>query len=554
MIDLTTAAIGTAHPGATCCWCAGPLVVAQVLQLRCWVCPTDWRRQVAHATIVKAASKEHAKLLGVTIGTEVCLDVPLPSQAQIEERIAAFRTEYPGKRLNLTWGGQAGPGKTHGIRWLLYRRSLQTPHHEALLLRENWEQLEKTHIRKMKEELPKLGARLVDRTANFANGAYIDCGHMADQEAIGRYLSTGYGIIAPDEASLYPVDHEGIPVIAELSTRAREAWVGLDGQKTVPLFIPVTNPGGPSAFWLLDMCIDHTPDFERFPALAQENADGTPVYNPDHWQYQAAKLDDNPYMRPDYATTDLAVLSKFRYEQLRHGDWHVFAGQFFSKWNERKHLADMDLPAGLTWFTAMDWGSLSPGCVLWFAVLPDRRVYLRSELKFQGDDVAEVADKIKRRESELGITGKVSYRVGDPAMWIKDAKTKGVHLVGESIADTFRLHGISLRQADNDRVNGWARCLQLLRDAPDGTPWFQAHPDCRYFARTIAAARSDKSNPEDVDTSGDDHALDAWRYGAMSRPSPRAGSAVGTLPVGSIGWWKTRMQPKTGVLSRPNAA
>jgi len=553
VIDLDTAPIGTPHRTAICCWCQRPLVVAQVLQLRCWVCPVDWGRQVAHATIVKAASKEHAKLLGVSVGTEVCLDVPLPSQAQIEERIAAFALAYPGKRFNLTWGGQAGPGKTHGIRWLLYRRSLRTPHHEALLLRENWEQLEKTHIRKMKEELPKLGAKLVDRTAVFANGAYIDCGHMADQEAIGRYLSTGYGIIAPDEASLYPVDTEGTPVLAELSTRARETWVMIDGARSVPLFCPVTNPGGPTAPWLLDMCIDHTPDYEHYPALAGVNPDGSPVYNPDHWQYQAARLDDNPYMREDYATTDLATLSKTRYEQLRHGDWHVFAGQFFSKWNERRHVVDLDIPPNVSWFTSMDWGSNKPGCVLWWAILPDGRLYLRSELKFQGDDVSEVAVKIKAREKALGIR-QVTKRLGDPAMWIKDGKTKGTKLIGESIADTFSRHKIPLLQANNDRVNGWARCLQILRDAPDGDPWCQVHSDCRYFIRTIAAAKSDKADADDVDTTGDDHALDAWRYGAMSRPMPTTFAKAAPIVEGSLGWYKAQQKEPGGILTRRRRA
>ncbi len=529
---LKDAPVGTAHATAKCCWCASPLIVAQVLQLRCWVCPVDWRRQVKHALMVIAQGKEHAKLLGVPQGTRVCLDVPLPSQVQIEDATAK----------NVLWGGQAGPGKSHGVRKFLYRRSLAVPGHLSLLLRENWDQLDKTHIRNMQAELPLLGARMADRTAIFPNGSFIDCGHMADADSVSRYLSTEYGCIVPEEASLYPVNSEGISPLAELSTRARTEYPNTQGQIVEPKFVPVTNPGGPSHSWLMDMFVDHTPDFETFPALK-----GT--YRPDDWVYIPASLDDNPYMRESYAA-DLSVLSKFRYEQLRHGDWHVFAGQFFQKWVERRHVVDREVPAGVQWFTAMDWGSLSPGCVLWFAVLPDRRLYLRAELKFQGQDVAEVSSLIKKREKELGITGKVAYRVGDPAMWIKDAKTKGHHLIGESISDTFRLNGIPLRQADNDRTNGWARCLQLLRDAPDGEPWFTVHSSCRYFIRTIAAARSDKNDPEDVDTTGDDHALDAWRYGAMSRPSPLASSHASRTVVGSIRHLIAQHQAKPGLLNR----
>jgi hypothetical protein len=49
-------------------------------------------------------------------------------------------------------------------------------------------------------------------------------------------------------------------------------------------------------------------------------------------------LRDNPYMRPDYAQTTLAVLSGTRYKQLAEGDWSAFAGQFFREWNERYHV------------------------------------------------------------------------------------------------------------------------------------------------------------------------------------------------------------------------
>lgn len=536
--------IGTAHATARCCWCGTPLVVAQARQLRCWVCPVDWRRQAKHALTVTPQSKDHAKLLGVPVGTIVCLDVPLPSQVQIEDATAK----------NILWGGQAGPGKSHGVRKFLYRRSLSAPGHLSLLLRENWDQLDKTHIRNMQAELPLLGARMSDRTAIFPNGSFIDCGHMADADSVNRYLSTEYGCIVPEEASVYPVNSDGITPLAELSTRARKDYQDTAGRWIPPTFVPVTNPGGPSAFWLLDMFVDHTPDYDTFPALREiDPVTGKPNYDPAEWLYIPAKLDDNPYMRASYAS-DLSVNSKWRYEQLRHGDWHVFAGQFFGKWQERQHVVDREIPSGVQWFTAMDWGSLSPGCVLWFAVLPDRRLYLRSELKFQGQDVAEVSALIKKRERELGITGKVAYRVGDPAMWIKDAKTKGTHLVGESIADTFRLNGIALRQADNDRMNGWARCLQLLRPIDraqeDSEPWFTVHASCRYFIRTIAAARSDKNDPEDVDTKGDDHALDAWRYGVMSRPSPLASSHNSSVTKGSIGWLRKTFREKPGILSR----
>lgn len=314
-MDATEVAVGTAHPTATCCWCQTSLSVAEVYGLRCWVCRVHAQRQLSAALITTPKGKK-----------AVCHNVPLPSQVLLDEC----------KARNILWGGQAGPGKSHGVRWWLYKRSLSTPGHESLLLRENYEQLDKTHLRKMEREVPLLGGTFwkSDRKAEFGNGSIIDCGHMAELDAVSRYLSTEYGAIVPDEASLYPVDTDGTPALVELSTRARKEYKDMEGQTVIPKFVPVTNPGGPSAPWLRDMFVDHQPDYEKFPALLTS-------YKPAEWVYLPAKLSDNPYMREDYASTDLAVLGTTRYKQLAEGDWHAFKGQFFEEWQESVHVRSM---------------------------------------------------------------------------------------------------------------------------------------------------------------------------------------------------------------------
>lgn len=277
--------------------------------MRCWVCRRHAERQFDLA--LKPTTRD---------GKTWCMNVPLPSQALFEE--------CPAR--NVLWGGQAGPGKSHGVRMWLYSRSINVPGHEALLMRENWEQLDKTHLRKMEREVPLLDGKFYkgDRKAEFRNGSIIDCGHMADVDAVSRYLSTEYGAIVPDEASLYPVETDGVSPLAELSTRARKVYRDRKGVEVRPRFIPVTNPGGPSAPWLRDMFIDHTPDYEKYPKLKTR-------YDPTQWMYIPAKLSDNPYQDPEYGDT-LAVLSKVRYQQLAEGDWNAFAGAFFADWQAMK--------------------------------------------------------------------------------------------------------------------------------------------------------------------------------------------------------------------------
>lgn len=526
-VSLSDDPIATPHRFATCCWCQSPLVIGEVLNLRCWLCPQDWRRQVAQALIVTAGSAKHAQLLGVKKGERVCLNVPLPSQVLFEECASK----------NVLWGGQAGPGKSHGVRWWLYKRSLAVPQHESLLLRENWDQLEKTHIRRMMLEVPLLGGEFTNRTARFDNGSVIDCGHMADGDSVTRYLSTEYGAIVPEEASLYPTDTEGTSPLAELSTRARKDYKDINGAVVTPRFMPVTNPGGPSADWLRQMFVDHDPDLEKFPALRavydDETGEQVKGYRKEQWTYIPAKLSDNPYMREDYADTDLGVLTGVRHRQLAQGDWHVFSGQFFRQWHDADHIKDLGTPRHALWFRSMDWGYNAPGCLLWWAVLPDHRLYLRAERKFQQMDEPEVAAAAQKIELELGRPT-IAYTAGDPAMFNQTGATHRARgFVGKSIAETLAFYGLPITPADNERINGWKRCHSLLRAAPDGDPWFVVHPSCTYLIRTIASARSDKKNPDDVDTNGDDHALDAWRYGAMSRPAIWTATVTPKIPAGS---------------------
>ena len=337
-VRLGTHPVGTAHHAATCCWCGGPLVIAEfaelkniaakladpALQRRCWVCPTCWRRQLSHALMVKAGKER------------VIYHIPLPSQCAI----------YETQKGYLLWGGQAGPGKSTGTRWWLYKRSLAIPGHKALLLRENWDQLIANHTLDMDSELPLLGGRWVEKgkIAAFGKGpdqSLIYCGHMAEADAVTRYTGIEYGAIVADEAALYPVNQVGAPVLVEVSTRARQEYVDRDGAAVSGVFLAVTNPGGPSAEWLKDMFLDHAPDFEKYPMLRPDYDDaGVQVggYVASDWEYYAATVDHNPYMRPDYKQTNLAVLSGVRYKQLAEGDWYASEGQFFREWAERYHV------------------------------------------------------------------------------------------------------------------------------------------------------------------------------------------------------------------------
>ena len=47
---------------------------------------------------------------------------------------------------------------------------------------------------------------------------------------------------------------------------------------------------------------------------------------------------------------------------------------------------------------------------------------------------------------------------------------------------------------------------------------FYVFNNCKNFIRTIPLLQYDEHKVEDVDTDGEDHIADAWRYFLMSRP------------------------------------
>lgn len=194
-----------------------------------------------------------------------------------------------------------------------------------------------------------------------------------------------------------------------------------------------------------------------------------------------------------------------------------------------------------------DWGYNAPGCIGWFLHLPDGHYHLVQEYKFQGFSVEDVAKDVKRRTALLSRYGvkKLAYFVLDPSCWAKTGAGKG-----EAIAETFARHGLPMKKGDNDRKNGWLRVHEMFRLDAEGHPWLTVDPSCTYLRRTIPAAVSDKKEPDDVDTTGDDHGLDMLRYWAMSRPAPTRVSSSTKFAYGTLGYYKSLDVKKRGPLAR----
>jgi len=212
-------------------------------------------------------------------------------------------------------------------------------------------------------------------------------------------------------------------------------------------------------------------------------------------------------------------------------------------------LADLRVAGGL------DWGSASPGCLVWGLARVDGHVELFDEWKFQRLSVRDVAEGIRERREAWGL------RRGTP-LYADPALRADTGQIGESIGQTFARYGVPLIYPSNDRVAGWQRVHEALQpcrhpecrtpETPEGVPWLSVDPRCRYLLRTFPLMIQSAQNPEDLDTTGDDHGLDAVRYLLMGGLRPDTGRREAPLPVGSHGWWKQyhrRQSAQTGILA-----
>lgn len=488
---------------AKCCWCGDPFVfLGKAYWCNRWSCR---ERQAARGIAIQNTST----------GEWRYLFVPLPRQACVEE--IASTVIRGGRSHKILLGGAAGPGKSYAGRHILYRRCLTIPNFEALILRESFPELKRSHMRRMTEEEPvfrQFGVAAEFIPTNFVfkfpNGSIIELGHMDDAQAIRKYRSAEYDGILLDEAVQYQPD-----ALLEIVSRARTTKPAVRAAGG-PLVLFATNPGGPAAGLLRSLCIDKRPDLRTFPQLEH-------LYYPDEWDYIPANLEDNPYLDEHYEA-DLAINQPWRFQQLRYNNWDIVAGQFFSEFEAQpstpdhwSHVADLGDPGeSVEWFRSLDWGYVNPGCCLWWACLPDGILYVRRAWRFDHLPVDDVARRILEMTRDMGIGPQsVRYTVADPSV----KGQRGTH--GETIGETFTRAGLTLLYGDNDRIMGWQRVRQLLCRREDGRPHVVFHPiDAGYLIRTFAEAVSSKRDPDDVDTTGDDHGLDAFRYGAMSRPSP----------------------------------
>lgn len=203
------------------------------------------------------------------------------------------------------------------------------------------------------------------------------------------------------------------------------------------------------------------------------------------------------------------------------------------------HVNDLDyeVTAETPLISGLHWGYNAPGCVVWARVLPNYRVYLQADCKFQRMAVEDVcADLTQRAEGFHFPRSRGNY--ADASLFADHEAEFGVDV--EPVADVFARHGFPLIPAHGDVRHGWSRLHDYARPAPDGLPWMVVSPRCVAVIRTLPTLVQSKTDREVLDGEHP-YAAHAIRALLSSRPAPSA-SLVAPRPVeGTYGWLRQQM-------------
>ncbi len=365
---------------------------------------------------------------------------------------------------------------------------LRYPGLRCLLVRRTLPELRSNHLQPL---LAEYGEILTyserDRALIFENGSTITLGYSAAERDALRYQGQEYDVIALDEATQ----------LSEFQFSIFKAC--LRGTRDCPRRMYLTcNPGGVGHAWVKRLFID------------REYRGGE---CPDDYAFIPATVFDNGVLTradPDYVRRLETLPPRLR-EAWLYGKWDVFEGQFFTEFDESRHVcAENAIPRARHTIVAFDYGF---DMLAAYICSSDEsgRVYVTDEFCAPNLTLGEAAIRI----SELCRGKSVEFAVASPDLWNRRQDT------GKSGFEIMQaVEGMPpMRPADDRRIPGWRLMREHLKDREDGSPGLIISSSCRELIRCLPALLFDKNRSEDA--SGEPHSVthspEALRYALMSR-------------------------------------
>ena len=420
-----------------------------------------------------------------------------PKQKQFAETIETTPITF--------YGGAKGGGKSKGLQLIMLLRRFKYPNSTGAIFRRTYPELEGNHIRPLFQAFPQLREYWNEskKLLTLPNGSTLQFCHCNNEADVDLYQGREFHDLAIDEAGQWPES-----MFRRLLGSNRSSQAGIS-----PRAILTGNPGGIGHGWLKRLFIEkrfnereNLQDYAFIQALVDDN--------------QALMENDPQYIARLESEPNEALRKAYRY-----GDWEIFAGQFFQEMSKQVHfIKAFTPPSHWNRFGAYDYGYNHPAAFGWFANDEDGNTYLYREFVQAGMRV----DQFARELNKFSDTNSLYPIVGGADCWTQRSTLRD-DAQPPTVAEQFLTHGISLKRAVIDRIQGAAQLRSYLawQGRPNNKPRFYIMDNCPITFDTISRMVHDPDRVEDVlkqdATEGDplsgDDAYDMVRYGLMSRPA-----------------------------------
>lgn len=425
------------------------------------------------------------------------------------------------------FGGAKGGGKSKGLQLLMLLRRFKYPNSTGAIFRKTYPELEANHIRPLFQAFPELRQYYHEskKILTLPNGSELQFCHCKNEADIGLYQGREFHDLAIDEAGQWTE-----AMFRTLLGSNRSARPEIQVR-----CILTGNPGGIGHGWLKRIFIERrfnererAEDYAFIQALVDDNA---------------ALIDNDP----DYVRRLESEPNEVLRRAYRFGDWNIFAGQFFQEVTKDVHfIKPFDIPPHWNRFGAYDYGFNHPAMFGWFANDEDGNTYLYRELAASQTRV----DLFAKALNDFPDTTLLYPIIAGHDCWTQKSTLRDDALP-PTIAEQFQTHGIYLKKAITDRIQGAAQVRDYLawQKRPNNKPRFFIFDTCPITFDALSRMIHDPDRVEDVlkvdasdgDPMSGDDAYDMVRYGLMSRPSIT--DRLKTIhPIGSPGWHKEQTE------------
>ncbi len=406
-----------------------------------------------------------------------------------QQRFFEAHTKY------VAYGGARGGGKSWAARTKAVLLAAGNPGIQILLLRRDLPSLRENHLQPLQKMLKGMASyKASTREFLFPNSSRILLGYCAAESDVLQYQGQAYEVIFMEEATHFTEFQ-----FQALTESNRSS--GLMSKPFQPRMYFTCNPGGVGHAWVKRLFIDKNyKESER----------------PEDYTFIPSKVYDNPALMknsPDYVRT-LENLPPDRRRAMLDGDWDVFEGQYFEKFNRDIHVVEpFEIPKHWNRYVSIDYG-LDMFAALWIAVDEHGNAYVYKEIHESNLIISDAA----RRLIEVNNGDNILMSFAPPDLFNRRQDT------GRSAVDIFLDSGWYFYKSNNNRVQGWYDLGEWLKpvEQPDGT--FKAKlmffKNCINIIHDLPLLQHDEKNPNDVANEPHEitHAPDALRGFVCGRP------------------------------------